>query len=291
MDTAYLQDVIDVLEEGSIAHVARKSGLTPAAVNLRIKKIERDLGVRLVCRAGRTVQATAEGIQVLAQAKRVMEEVRNLRATSHGPVIFGHLALGAFDSAMNTLIPSLMTRLIARHPNLEISLSKGYSSQLYNQVCDGEIDAALILQPLFQMPKNLEWRRVRDEALVVLAPIALGEHDPNQVLRANPLICYDRTLWGGQLADTYLRHHSIRPKIRIETASVELIARLVAEGLGVTLVPDIFGKLPVDLPIKKLPLPGNDYFRSVGLLWNRQSIRAPLVRELHGLLAEASKPS
>jgi DNA-binding transcriptional LysR family regulator len=137
------------------------------------------------------------------------------------------------------------------------------------------------------MPKNLEWRRVRDEPLVVLAPASLAETDPHQLLRANPLICYDRKLWGGQLAANYFRQHSIRPKIRIETASIEVIALLVAQGLGVTLIPDGAGELAADPRLRKIPLPGNEHFRSVGLLWNRQSVRAALIEDIYDIARAA----
>src|SRR5690606_571738 len=134
---------------------------------------------------------------VLIQAKRVMEEVRNLKAAAHGPLVFGHLSLGAYDSAMTTLVPPLVERLIVKYPNLEINLVKAYSAQLYGQVCDGELDAAIALKPNFQTPKNIEWRRIRDEQLVVLAPADIRETDPHQILRSSPLIRYDGKLWGG----------------------------------------------------------------------------------------------
>jgi len=284
MDTTFLQDFIQVAEAGSIAHVARQNGLTPAAVSLRIKKIEDELGYRLLVRSGRSVKATAEGLQVLAQARRVMEEVRNLKMAGQGPIMVGHLVLGAFDSAMTTIIPPLLEKVVAKHPNLEIHLVKAYSVNLYAQVSDGEMDVALILRPQFQMPKTLEWRRVRDEPLIVLAPTFLSERDPHQLLRANPLICYDRKLWGGQLASSYLRHHNIQPKVRIETASIEVIAQLVARGLGVSLVPDGMHELRGDAQLRKIALPSDEYSRSVGLLWDRQSARAPLLEDIYDML-------
>jgi len=283
MDTTFLSNFIEVIERGSIAEVARKNGLTPAAVNQRIKKIEDELGFRLVVRAGRTVKPTAEGAHVLAQAKLVMESVRNLKAASQGPLVFGHISLGAFDSAMTTTVPALLPRLVERFPNLEVSLVKGYSMNLYGKVCDGELDVALMLQPQFQLPKNIEWRHLRDEPLVVLAPLDIKETDPNQVLRGNPLICYDRHLWGGQLAANYFRQHNIHPKVRIEVASIEVIAMLVSKGLGVSLVPDWAGDLLHSLPLQKIPLAGQEHFRSVGLCWNRQSVRAALIEEIFQL--------
>lgn len=283
METVFLQNFLDVVEYGSIAEVARKQGITPAAVNLRIKKIEEELGFKLLVRSGHTVKPTAEGAHVVAQAQRVLQETRNLKAASQGPLVFGHVTIGAFDSAMTTLIPSLMVRLIDFHPNLEVTLVKGYSMHLYSEVCDGQVDAAVIVRPQFQLPKNLEWRRVRDEPLVVLAPASNRETDPNQLLRSQPLICYDRSLWGGQLAANYFRDNNIHPKIRIEAASIELIATLVAKGLGVSLVPDCEGGLLQDAGLQKIPLGNTRHLRSVGLLWNRQSARAALLEEIYQL--------
>lgn len=283
METVFLQNFLDVVEYGSIAEVARKQGITPAAVNLRIKKIEEELGFKLLTRSGHTVKPTAEGAQVVGQAARVLLETRNLKAASQGPVVFGHVTIGAFDSAMTTLIPSLMVRLIDRHPNLEVTLVKGYSMHMYSEVCDGQVDAAVIVRPQFQLPKNLEWRRVRDEPLVVLAPASNRETDPNQLLRSNPLICYDRSLWGGQLAANYFREHNIHPKIRIEAASIELIGTLVSKGLGVSLVPDYEGGLLQSAELQRIPLGSAKYLRSVGLLYNRLSARAALLEEIYQL--------
>lgn len=290
MDTTFLQNFIEVVEEGSIAKVARRAGLTPAAINLRIRRVEEELGFKLITRAGRTISPTPEGAQILVQARRVIEEVRSLRC-AHGPMVFGYLTLGAFDSAMVTLGTGLMGRLVKRYPNLEINLVKGYSVHLYGQVCDGEIDAAIVLRPNFQMPKNIEWRPIHDEPLVVLVPEALRENDAHQILRANPLICYDRKLWGGQMAADYLRQHNIHPKVRIETAAVEVICRLVSRGLGVSLVPDCIDELSLSAGLRKIALPNTPPFRSIGLLWNRQSARVSLLNEIHGMLLRVSESS
>lgn len=280
MDTVFLQHFVEIIEHGSIAAVARKYGLTPTAVNLRIRKVEEELGFKLLLRSGRTVKPTAHGNQVLIQARRVLEEVRNLKAASQGPMVFGRVTIGAFDSAMTTVIPHLMRRLVDRHPALEITLVKGYSIHLYNKVCDGEIDVAVVQKPQLKMPKHIEWLHVQDDPLVVLAPSTCHETDPNQMLRSYPLICYDRTHWGGQLAVNYFRDHDIHPKIRIEAASIELIALLVSEGLGISLVPNPEG-LHLQFPtLRRIPLASSAYVRRVGLLWNRKSSRAGLIEEI-----------
>ena len=62
METRFLESYLVVVECGSLAEAARRLTITPAALSLRLKALEAELGFLLVTRAGRTVQATEEGI-------------------------------------------------------------------------------------------------------------------------------------------------------------------------------------------------------------------------------------
>ncbi|MBY2907709.1 LysR substrate-binding domain-containing protein [Rhizobium leguminosarum] len=65
-----------------------------------------------------------------------------------------------------------------------------------------------------------------------------SEQGPHELLKTQPFIRYDRTLWSGQLADEYLRTTGIQPKELMELDGLEAIAVLVDRGLGVSLVPN-----------------------------------------------------
>ena len=58
METNYLRTFMVVLESGSMSEAARRLDLTPAAVAQQMRVLERDLGVPLLRRAGRTVSPT-----------------------------------------------------------------------------------------------------------------------------------------------------------------------------------------------------------------------------------------
>src|SRR5436190_1930240 len=81
---------------------------------------------------------------------------------------------------------------------------------------ESEIDAAIIVEPPFAIPKSCEWRVVREEPLIVLAPAAMGKRDPHDLLANEPFIRYDHNNWTGQLVDKYLRRAGIRPHERFE---------------------------------------------------------------------------
>ncbi|MEI2415809.1 LysR family transcriptional regulator [Orrella sp. JC864] len=267
MDTRYVQSFVAVVESGSLAEAARRLDLTPAAIAARVRSLEQDLGVPLVKRAGRHVRPTAAGLKILARARSVVREVRDLRASASDDAPLGEFRLGVSTSALTGLLPPVLRRLYARHPRLAVFVEPGTSSHLYRQVTQGVLDAALIVQPQFVLPKGYEWRLLAEEALVVLAPLRHAGRNPHALMAEEPFIRYDRDTWGGRMADRYLRQHGIRPHERLEIDAMPAIAAMVAEGLGVSLIPDWAPAGLATLPVLRLPLPGPPPVRRMGLLW------------------------
>jgi DNA-binding transcriptional LysR family regulator len=155
MDSRYLQSFVYVAELGSIAEAARRLDLTPAAVGQRVKLLEEELGMRLIQRSGRTVSATPAGARILERGRKVLRDIRDLRAdVVDDTSLSGELRLGATPTLMTALIPRLVSTLLGEHPQVDIYLEPGNSVALYSKVLDGELDAALIIRPLFDLPKS-----------------------------------------------------------------------------------------------------------------------------------------
>jgi DNA-binding transcriptional LysR family regulator len=284
MDSRYLQTFVMVVELGSIAEAARRLDLTPATVAQRLKALETSVGSRLIVRAGRTVKPTVAGSRILPRAQVVLREVRDLKsAASDTELPAGPLHLGAVPSAMLGIVPRVLKAWVAQHAEIQIYLQPGATTLLYDRVLAGELDAAVLVHPQFDLPKSSAWQLLRKEALVLLAPSRLRVKDPLLTAAREPFIRYDRQVIAGKMADDYLRSHGIRPKVRFELDGIENIARLVAEDLGVSIVPDwpVIGAMQPGL--RKWPLPEPCPVRQVGVLWNRASVRAPLVDRFVGL--------
>jgi len=285
MDTRFLESFVTVVEEGSIAAAARRLNLTPAALSQRIHALEQDFGTKLLVRAGRSVVPAEAGLAILDRARTLLREVRDLRDSAAEGSLAGELRLGAIATALTGLLPAMLAGMAARHPQLETHVSPGISAELYRRVMLGELDAAVIVQPEFAIPKSCGWRPLREEPLVVLAPAALPAAEAHALLCAEPFIRYDRNQWGGRLADRYLRAARLRPRERFELDALDAIAVMVDRGLGVSLVPDWAPPWPSGLSLRKLPLPGPCPPRRIGLLWTRNPARARLIRAFldHGL--------
>ncbi|SAK78396.1 LysR family transcriptional regulator [Caballeronia ptereochthonis] len=279
MDSRYLQSFVFVVELGSIAEAARRLDLTPAAVAQRVKMLEAELGATLVRRSGRTVGATEAGERILARARAVLHDIRDLRADIDGTdQLSGQLRLGGMATMMASLIPDALAVLLNRHPQMDFYLEPGTSLDLYRKVTSGDLDAAVIAQPLFNLPKSCDWHTFRKESLVLLTPASMHVTDVHATLQAEPFVRYDRNVVGGQLADAYLRQHGIKPHQRCELDGLAAIATLVDRGLGISLVPDWASEETRGLSLKKWALPHAAPKRLVGLLWGRSSARIRLVQ-------------
>jgi DNA-binding transcriptional LysR family regulator len=280
VETQFLHTFVTVVEQGSMAAAARALNITPAAVAQQIRTLEREIGAPLIARVGRTVSVTEEGSRILERTRELLRGVADLRSLANESAVSGELRLGACPTALAGMLPDVLARMVEAFPKINVFIKPGYSADLYRAVEGGELDAAVVLQAPFPLPKTCEWQLLREEPLIVLAPAGMAGRDPHELLATQPLIRYDRNQWGGRQADEYLRANGIVPRERFELNALNAIAVMVDRGLGVSLVPDWARPWPEGLRLARIPLPGATVPRRIGIVWSRSSVRVRLVTAL-----------
>lgn len=280
MDTQFLNSFVVVADRGSMAAAARVLNITPAAVAQQIRTLERELGAPLIARAGRTVSLTEEGSRILQRARDLLRDVADMRSVANDSEVSGELRLGACPTALAGMLPDILARMVEAFPQINVYIRPGYSAELYRAVETGELDAAVVLQAPYNLPKTCDWQLLREEPLVMIAPARLAGRDPHELLRTEPLIRYDRNQWGGRVADDYLRRAGIVPRERFELNGLNAIAVMVDRGLGVSLVPDWAKPWPEGLDLVRIPLPLPSEPRRIGMVWSRSTVRIRLVTVL-----------
>lgn len=280
MDIRFLQSFIAIVELGSIAEAARRLDLAPTTVAQQIRALEGDIGSKLLTRSGRTVKPTVVGARIVDRARDLVRDVRDLRsAASDTGLPAGPLRLGATPSALMGLLPPLLRRWMRAHPDIPIYIEPGTSAVLLDRVMSGELDAAMLVHPAFDLPKTCAWRLLREEPLILLTPSRMSVQDALATAAHEPFIRYDRNVVAGKMADEYLRAHGVRPKVHFELDGIEHIAKLVAEGFGVSVLPDwpVIGT--PDPQLRRWSLPSPCPARRVGMVWLRTSVRSQLAEE------------
>jgi DNA-binding transcriptional LysR family regulator len=149
----------------------------------------------------------------------------------------------------------------------------------------GELDCALTARPHFPVPKSMAWHRLRDEPLVLIAPDDLAGDTVGQLLQAAPFIRMDREAWTGRLVDSFLKEQGLPVRELFELDAQEAIVILVAQGLGVSLLPDWGIEPPAGRGIRKLPAGDGRHARVLGLITargTREGLSAIFAEALRG---------
>src|SRR3954466_3983270 len=152
METGYLRAFMVVLESGSMSEAARRLDLTPAPVAQKMKVLEREFGVPLLRRAGRTVAPTEAGHRLAGRAHSMLGELSTLRPMVAGEGHALELTVGATNTMLNGPLPIVLDALVQAHPGARISVRTGLTSELYDLVVHEQLDAAICLHPSFVLP-------------------------------------------------------------------------------------------------------------------------------------------
>jgi DNA-binding transcriptional LysR family regulator len=286
MDTRFLESFLMAVDNGSIAEAARRLNLTAAGVAKRIRALESEIGAVLVTRSGRTIRPTEAGAAIVEHARHFLVAARDFKSIAATDRPSGQLHLGAFHSALTGVLPDVLALMKETYPEIDVHITRGTSGELYRKVVDvGDLDAAIIAQPPFAIPKSCDWCLLREQPLIVLTRATAVSRKPHAILASEPFIRLDRNLWSGRLVDGYLRKAGIVPKERFEIDGIDAIAVMVDRGLGVSLLPDWAPPWWEALSLAKLPVPDPSFTDRVGLIWGRASLRLRLV---HAFLEQAA---
>jgi len=289
MDVRYLQSLISVVDCGSIAEASRHEGLTAAAVSQRIQALERRFGFALLSRVGSAAKPTNECIDMLPRARRIVREVALLAGDVDKVGLTGTLRIGAISTVLTGMLPSALMSLAQRGPNIRPVIVPGTSRALYQSLLTGEIDAAILVAPAFDIPKTLNSVSLKREELVFLQQ-ANQRGEVNAALASQPYIRYDPMAWGGRQAHLYIEEQGITPTLLCDLDALETIVMLVESGMGVSLVPRWNGLEKLLNQSIATPIAGSRYAREIILLSSAQADRpnmlAALQEALQGALLE-----
>jgi DNA-binding transcriptional LysR family regulator len=253
MDIRFLKSLVAVVETGSIAAAARRENRTAAAISQRVQALERTLGCTLLLRTAHAVQPSDQCLLLMPKIRALIEQAQALQNDSSHDGLTGEVKIGAISTALTGVLPRLIERLALSAPELKLKITPGDSRSLYEKVLTGELDAAILVKPPFQPPKSLALVLLKAEPLILIAPAAQSGQPLERLVREQPFIRYDARSWGGQIAQRFLDEHAIEPQLLCELDALETIVMLVAQGMGVSLVPQWVGMpqeglcvLPVD---------------------------------------------
>ena len=253
MDIRFLESLIAVVETGSIASAARLQNLTATAISQRIRTLEHEFNTALLSRSAHSAKPTQACLNILPRMQKLVSESKALKSDIDTTGLSANLHLGSIYTALTDFIPTIVKELKTVAPKSTFFTTPGSSADLYEQLVLQKLDGAIIVAPTFTPPKEIKISSLVKQHLVLLSKEP-QKQTLKTILKNQPLIVYDRNSWGGGSIYSWLNTININPQILCELDSLETIAVLVEEGLGVAVVPEWEGlhQRHTSLSIKKI---------------------------------------
>lgn len=272
-----LKTLIAVAREGTFAAAGDRIGLTQAAVSAQMQRLEAQLGVELFDRKGRSAQLNRMGQQVLLQGQELVRLYGSLGNSATGSAPNVLVTIGAIASVQRSFLPDALALFHRQFPQCRTRVIPGLSMDLVNQVDAGEVDLAAIIRPPFSLHSDLRWTTLMREPYRLIAPADLQGEDWEELISSQPFIRYDRSSFGGRQVDRFLRQTHVSLREVCELDELDAIVKLVANGVGVALVPETATLQAWPAGVRAVDLGPHTFHRDIGLVHRaRRSLTEPV---------------
>lgn len=226
----------EVAMQGSMIRAAENLHLTPPAISMQIKEIERQVGLPLFDRDGRQVSLSTAGEYFLVHAKRLLADLKeaDIAMTRFKRLEHGLLTIGIVSTA-EYFVPQLLARFHQEHQGIEVRLRVANNrAQLIELMESGEVDLSVMGRP----PKEVATRSESFAAhpLVFVSPpnhplVTAGRVDM-AALDGYPFICREHGSGTRAAMKELFDKQQVEARVTMEMSSNETIKQAVMAGMG-----------------------------------------------------------
>lgn len=314
MNFQNMEYFLTVVTEGSITKAADSLHITQQALSNHIARIEDELGCTLFDRR-QNLELTYSGKQFYESCQKILDIHR--QTTSAIDDINnnqrGELRIGISFTRGQAILPLLLPRFSMRYPQAELHVVEGSTHVLEEDLQKGAIDVligfapfmvecaeyqALMKERLFLIvPDTLLRRHFGDDAQMVFqqyqntADISLFKELPFVLLKEGDRI---RTLVNNEF-----RKKNFKPHVVLETANTQTAFNLAAEGMGLTVCPELYLQNPYVVSgiadsqprkhIRFARFVKGDVYDTIAIGYNRERYISALAKSFIDMSIEAFK--
>jgi LysR family transcriptional regulator for metE and metH len=240
LDVRHLTLVHEIAATGSVTRAAERLHLTQSALSHQLRDIESRLSVQLFLRLGRRMVLTPAGEQVLAAARRVLDDIGRTEDGLRSMARQGNGVL-RLCTQCNTgyyWLPPLLSTFRRKYPGVDVQINVSATTRPVEALLEGKIDVGFVTDPVSD-PRVAITPMFKDELVAVVAPghpfAARAHVEPDDFADTHLL------LYTADRRDSYIFRQILTPA-RVEPARLsavpltEAILELVKAGLGISVM-------------------------------------------------------
>jgi LysR family hydrogen peroxide-inducible transcriptional activator len=281
-----------VAEHGHFGNAAKACHVSQSTLSAGVLELEESLGASLVERNNRQVILTGLGGDVVKRAQSILLDVEDMVAlcdASSAP-FSGKMRLGVIPTVAPYILPALLKRMRKDHPAFQLFIREDLSGHLVDSLQHGELDVLLLALPY--PAEKVETMHLFDDDFVFACPRThqlAGEGElSTSDLRSQELLLLED---GHCLRDHALEACKLKEAeidIPYQATSLNTIVQMVANGIGVTLLPQMAldSRILSGTEVETRRFKERNVSRSIGLMWRKKTPRRAEFTLLGKFIAE-----
>jgi DNA-binding transcriptional LysR family regulator len=288
IDALGMQAFIAIADEGGFSAAADAIHITQTGLTRRLQNLEALLGVRLVERTTRSVALTPIGRDFLPRARRLLADLATalVEIRETGKALRGDVSIACVPTEGVQYLPRVIQRYAALYPNNRIKILDHASFRVAEAVLRREAEFGITLLGSHD-PELVSVPLLKDRFVLVCRddhPLARKKKLAWKDLQPHPLIFSGLESGNRQLLDLALASQQLQLNSFYEVQRSSTAVGLVAEGVGVAVVPQLAMQKGAYPRLRVIPLVGPVISRSLVLLSRKGAYLTPAAQALYDLI-------
>ncbi|HET7662890.1 MAG TPA: DNA-binding transcriptional regulator OxyR [Rhodanobacteraceae bacterium] len=286
MNLRDLRYLVALAEHRHFGHAAEACFVSQPTLSTQIRKLEDELGVKLIERTPRRALLTDAGRDIAERARSVLNEIEQIRSVARrsSDPESGTVRLGIFPTLGPYLLPHVVPMVHQRFPRLELLLVEEKTEEVLSRLREGKLDACIVALPVHDEQLHAEFLFEEPFLLAVPQGHPLAHKKSLQLddlSHQNLLLLEDGHCLRDQALEVcHLAGASEKSGFR--ATSLETLRQMVAADVGITLLPTLAVKPPVvQAPnVHLVEFRGHPPHRRIAMLWRKSSAMAGFLMQL-----------
>lgn len=243
MKLQQLRYLVEVVDAGlNVTQAAENLFTSQPGVSKQIRLLEDEFGVDVFVRNGkRVVSITTAGAEIVALARRVLREAKNLKTAGQefSRQKSGQLTIATTHTQARYVLPPVIAQFAQRYPDVTLVLHQGNPLHVAQEVVAGRADLAIATEGLDQFPDLrilpcYQWNRIivapQGHPILHVPELTLAE------LSHHPLITYDHAFTGRARINQAFEQLGLTPNVVLTALDADVIKTYVRLGMGVGII-------------------------------------------------------
>lgn len=288
MNIQQLEYLIAVDKYKHFGKAAQACFITQPTLSAMIHKFEDELDVKVFDRTSHPIRTTDLGMQIIEQAKVVVDNVNELRNKANllNNILGGKINLGIIPTVASSILPNELFSFLQNNPKIEMTVKEMTTENIIRSIKSGELDAGIISTP-FEAANDFHKEFLFNEELMVYSSEEYHKKDsyitPSDIDVNKVWLLEEGNCLKTQFENIcHLKENTLKPKnLNYKASNVSTLIQMVDKVGGISVIPELtkdqlMGEQKDKVSRFRKPFP----YREISIIYFKPTYKQKIIDEL-----------